>query len=209
MDKYGLKKPDTDLDLVTIDPVPESFMGLSYPDKKPTTWAPLGLSLVAAGHGGLHALAWNAHFPTLLELKLWRISALVIASPAALFVLLILLSYVLVYATGFARFILRFCYRKFAPDQQPKLTQKPQPKPPVVTEKQSSQSTALLANIAISSFGVLVSLAQCLAINAFLLLYIPARGYFVYESFRTVFFLPPEAYRATRWTQYMPHITRR
>jgi hypothetical protein len=33
---------------------------------------------------GLHALAWNALFPSPLEQTLWRISALVIASPAAI-----------------------------------------------------------------------------------------------------------------------------
>ena len=43
--------------------------------------------------------------------------------------------------------------------------------------------------------------------GALMVLYVPARGYLVYESFRTVFLLPPEAYRATRWTQYFPHIT--
>lgn len=202
MDKYHLKKPNTNLDLVTIKPVPE-FMGLNFPDRKPITWAHLGFSLVAAGYGGLHALAWNAHFPTPRELKLWRISALVIASPAALCFLLILLGR----ATIFARFIFWFCYHKLAPNPNPKLTEKSPPKPPVVKEKSSSQRTARSKKITMSILRGLGFLVQALAPSAILFLYFPARVYLVYESFRTVFFLPPDAYRATMWTQYLPHIT--
>lgn len=203
MDKYHLKKPNTNLDLVTIKPVPES-MGWDTPKEEPFKWAAhLGFSLVAAGYGGLHALAWNAHFPTHRELKLWRISALIIATPAALYFLLILS----VQATFSAWFVFRLCYRKLTPDLNPKPTEKTQPKPSIVTEKSSPQSEIPSKTITMSILQVLGDLAQALATNAICFLYFPARGYLVYESFRTVFFLPPEAYTATRWTQYLPHIT--
>lgn len=200
MDKYYLKKPDTNLDFVTMKPVPESI-DLDGPNKKPTTWASLGFSLVAASYGGLHGLAWNAHFPTHLELKLWRISTLVIASPAALCFLLILLRHTTIFAG--------LIYRKLAPDPDPnsKPTEKSQPKPPVVKEKSLSQSAARFEKITLSILRGLWILLQVLAGHAIALIYFPARGYLVYESIRTVFFLPPEAYRATRWTQYLPHIT--
>jgi hypothetical protein len=202
MDKYNLKKPDTDLDLVTIKPVPES-MGLNRLDKMPITWASLGFSLVAAGYGGLHGLAWNAHFPTHLELNLWRISVLVIASPAALCFLLILLRH----DTIFAVFIFLVCWRKLAPDPNPKRTEKSQSKSRVVNENSSSQSMAPFKKITMSILRGLGNLVQALVPVVILFLYLPARGYLLYESLRTVFFLPPEAYRATGWTQYLPHIT--
>lgn len=199
MDKYCLKKPDTNLDLVTIKPVP----GLNGLDKKPSVWASLGFSLIAAGYGGLHGLAWNAPFPTHRELKLWRISALIIASPAALVFLLILLQH----AAIFAGFIFRCCYRKLAPDPNVKPTEKSRPESPAVKEKPLQQSTARFKKITLSLLRGLGSLVQAVTFNAIIFLYVPARGYLVYESLRTVFFLPPEAYRATRWTQYLPHIT--
>jgi hypothetical protein len=86
IDKYNLKKPTTDLDLVTIGSIPE-LMTIT----DPALWAYLGFSLVAACYGALHALAWDAKFPTHLELKLWRASALIIASPAVLYMILIIL----------------------------------------------------------------------------------------------------------------------
>ena len=92
IDKYNLKKPTTNLDLVTIESILE-LMAITDPAKreKPVIWTYLGLSLVAACYGVLHALAWNAKFPTHLELRLWRVSALIIASPAVLCVFLIIL----------------------------------------------------------------------------------------------------------------------
>ena len=206
MDKYHLRKPNKNLDLVTIKPVPES-MGSNDPDDNPMDWASLGFLLVAAGYGVLHALAWYAHFPTHRELKLWRISALIIICPAALILLSILLRYI----TIFTRTILRLCYYKIARDPKTNSTEKSLPQPAVVTDKPSAQRTTSSVENTIST-GTLISSSLCDSIIVPLLgvsvifLYIPARGYLVYESLRTVFFLPPEAYSAT-WTQYLPHIT--
>ena len=201
MDKYHLEKPNTNLDFVTMRPVPES-MDLKGPYNNSIRLAQLGFSLVAAGYGGLHALAWNAYFPTHRELKLWRISALIIASPATLYFLLMLLGHTII----LAGLILRFCYRKRVPDPNPKPAKKLQPEPPTIKEKSSSQRTARFKRITMSALRGLGILAQAIASNALLFLYYLARGYLVYESLRTVFFLPPEAYEATMWTQYLPHI---
>ena len=205
MDKYYLQKPKKNLDLVTIKPVPES-MDCNDPDDKLMAWASLGFLLVASGYGGLHALAWNAHFPTHRELKLWRISALIIISPAALLLLLILLGHI----TIFTLTILHFCYWKLSCNLKGISTKKSLQQPAVVTDKPSLQRTRKFVETSISSHKSLTdsnsdTIASFLAISA-VYLYIPARGYLVYESLRTVFFLPPEAYSAT-WTQYLPHIT--
>lgn len=202
MDKYQLKKPSTNLDLVTIKPVPESMV-LNILEEKPITWAHLGFSLVAASYGGLHALAWNAKFPTHRELKLWRISALVIASPAALYLLLTLL----VHAVISARVIIRIRYPKLAPDLKDKLTKKSQPKPPVATGNSWSHRMVPFLKITLWVLQRLGVVASGLGANAIVILYFFARGYLVYESFRTVFFLPPEAYMTASWPQYLPHIT--
>ena len=140
------------------------------------------------------------------ELKLWRISALIIISPAALLLFLTLL----VHAIIFTLAILQFCYRKLARNPELKSTEKSLPQPAVVTDKPSLkrtrnlvESTILtLTSISASPFDVIGGILGASVI----FLYIPARGYLVYESLRTVFFLPPEAYSAT-WTQYLPHIT--
>ena len=135
--------------------------------------------------------------------KLWRISALVIANPAVLCFLLNLL----LYATIFAGSISRFCCRRLALDPKPKSMKKSQQKPVAVKGLSSLQRSARFGKIIMSILRGLGGLVRSLTVGAFIFLYILARGYFVYESFRTVFFLPPEAYRMTRWTQYLPHIT--
>ena len=202
MDQYRLKKPDKDLDLVTIKAVPE-LMGLDDTGTGGFSWASLGLtlgfSLVAAGYGGLHALAWNARFPTRRELKLWRISALVIASPAVLCIVLILLSYAGVLAVH----ISHFCLRKIARVPKPDPRGTSPPEAAAVGAMSSSQSSTGDGKLIVSVFEFFGTLAG----TAFYLLYLLARGYLVYESFRTVFFLPPAAYRVPSWTQYLPHIT--
>ena len=201
MDKYHLQKPKKNLDLVTINPIPES-MSSNDPDDKPIAWASLGLLLVAAGYGVLHALAWNAHFPTHRELKLWRISALIIISPAGL----LLLGYIAISTWT----ILHLCYCKLARNPKPKSTEQSLPQPAVITDKPSAQRTTSSVETTISN-GPSIFASTSIEIEALLTvsaiyLYIPARVYLVYESLRTVFFLPPEAFSAT-WTQYLPHIT--
>jgi hypothetical protein len=202
IDKYNLKKPTTDLDLVTIGSIPE-LMTITDPAEKEelVLWAYLGFSLVAACYGGLHALAWNAKFPTHLELKLWRASALIIASPAVLYVVLIILGAL-------------FEYRYYKLTSNPNLKPVPKEKSPLnapATNPQSSPENPPRSKICLKILRVIASdlgyFAFSLGLGTLVILYLPARGYLVYESFRTVFFLPPEAYRATRWTQYFPHIT--
>ena len=205
MDKYHLRKPNKDLDLVTIEPVPEP-MRSNDPDDKPIVWASLGFLLVAAGYGILHALAWNAHFPTHRELKLWRISALIIISPAALLLLLILLGHTIIFTLD----ILQSCYRKLARNPRPKSAEKSLPQSAVVIDKPSLQRTRnfveTITSKPMSDFIWRYTAIGILWVGSVMYLYIPARIYLVYESIRTVFFLPPEAYSAT-WTQYLPHIT--
>jgi hypothetical protein len=191
MDKYQLQKPDKNLYLVTIKPVIEHMEYSNGSDGTPAIWQFLGFLVVSAAYGGLHTVAWNARFPSHREMVLWRVSALVIASPAVLCVLLMLLCP----AAMAAGFIFQSCCIKLAPAA--KLQQTLSRKPLVVKVTiRTAEFTMLVLRI----------LGKIFALSAFVFFYFPARGYLVYESFRTVFFLPPEAFKAT-WTRYIPHIT--
>ncbi|KAG8530512.1 uncharacterized protein KY384_005015 [Bacidia gigantensis] len=202
LDKYHLKKPDTDLDLVTIKPIPETN-DLLGPDHKPTAWAYLGFSLVAAGYGGLHTVAWNAHFPSHRECKLWRVSAIAITSPAALCLVLLLIQH----AVNWTMFLYRFCRSRFSRNSAsaPKHTSLLDFS--AMLENTEWGEPGFSSSITLDVFLFIVSKAVILAIILFSMLYIAARGYLVYESFRTVFYLPKDAYKTTGWTQYIPHIT--
>ena len=194
IDKYRLKKPNTNLNLVTVRALPESVNldeSTGEGEEKPNFLACLGLSLVGAGYGGLHALAWNAHFPSHKELKLWRISVLIIAAPAALVFLFFLLSLIAVLL------MLIFWFNDPKTDPNPK---KPTEMPPPNTSVAIKENSSTLETISELLIGVPLGCAV-------IFLYLPARGYLVYESFRTVFFLPAAAYATTNWLQYFPHIT--
>ncbi|KAJ0413035.1 hypothetical protein BJY00DRAFT_320201 [Aspergillus carlsbadensis] len=45
-----------------------------------TNWLRALMIIIAIGNGGLHALAWNSHFPTHTERLLWRISCVLVGS---------------------------------------------------------------------------------------------------------------------------------
>jgi hypothetical protein len=190
MDKYQLQKPDKNLYLVTIKPVVEFMVNSNGSDGTLATWHLLGFFVVSAAYGGLHTVAWNARFPSRREMLLWRVSALAIASPAVLCVLLMLLFY----AAMAALFVFRSCCITLAPAAKLQTLSR---KPPVV---KATTRTAEFTMSVLQTFGAV------LAPSVLIFFYFPARGYLIYESFRTVFFLPPEAFKAT-WTQYIPHIT--
>ncbi len=202
MDQYGLKKPNTSLDLVTVKPIPESE-GFDNPKRHSSTWARFGFTFVAASYGGLHALAWDAHFPSRQELILWRVSALFIASPVALFVLAAVAKHIFIIITK--RF--RSLYRKCNPDSVQKPTGASEIKQPVGPDGNSSQNSTRFARVTKVTLQFLDKATSEVLFPALVFPYLFARAYLVYESFRTVFFLPPEAYEATKWTQYLPHIT--
>jgi hypothetical protein len=200
MDKYRLRKPGKNLDLVTIKPVAE-YMLPSDSNEESEFWTYFGLSFATVFYGGVHALAWNAQFPSHLEQVLWRVSALVMASPAALFMFYMLFLRFL----RCAAILIRFCHGKLAlktiSKQESALKNLP------VEAKPSSKGCICFKRIIALVFQILEALGWGVAINAMLFLYFTARGYLVYESFKTLFFLPAEAYMATSWPQYLPHIT--
>lgn len=185
MDKYHLTKPDKNLDLITLKAIEE----VMNEDDISCVWAFPVLALVTACYGGLHAIAWNAYFPTPREQKLWRISSLVIAVPGLLLLAGLSLFGLLLSLIFVAKFI-RLPILKSISRQTGVIS-----------------PNAQMANTTNSVWRVIGGGLLALFSGAMICLYFPARGYLVYESFRTVFFLPPEAFHATTWTRYLPHIT--
>ena len=212
LDKYRLEKPDYNLDLVTVKSVPESngWTGPSEPSTS-SIWSLFGFTLVAAGYGALHVLGWNARFPNHRELKLWRISTIIITSPAAVCFLVICLVQLFTYTL----LLLTMCARKLQSRVGTTPKQMPLPKQPAIKEKLPPKKKRSLGIIFGFCFAAPILVigkaikfaAAALGPSAIIVLYFPARGYLVYESFRTVFYLPKDAYKATNWTQYIPHIT--
>lgn len=217
LEKYSLNKPMKDQDLVTVKTVPEMFRFESkWSGNDPTKgeffrpWTALGFSTLAACYGGLHALAWNARFPSKRQRKLWRISAIVIASPATLFLLLVLFAIFIQYLSSLLALILRMRNRNLAP--LPVTASSPpntEPRPITITSPTKDLGKARKNNKCRWDvpLEVLSGLASIAVASAVMVLYLPARAYIVCESFRMVFFLPPEAFRTTSWSQYFPHIT--
>lgn len=151
---------------------------------------------------GLHVLAWNSPFPTHLELILWRVSSLGIASPAAACAVLMLLMCIAKGGTTLVGFIFRRHFRKLATKTEANPYHSSERQTPAIKQMPSRSSIAFGKIAAFICIGIRGILALCLVV-----LYLPAHGYLLWESVRTVFFLPPEAYTATSWTRYLPHIT--
>jgi hypothetical protein len=190
MDQFHLQKPDGNLDLVSYDPIDE-VMEL---DKGPRMiWGLTTVSVVGALYGGLHVLAWDSHFPKHRELILWRASTLIIACPAAIGMILFLATVLFLSILG----VVNPSWKENRNGTQ---------ETPAVAQEKPQQSPAR-ARAPVHALRKLCVFLITLAYGAFLILYLAARGYLVVESFRTTFFLPPEAYQATRWTRYFPHIS--
>jgi hypothetical protein len=228
-EKYSLEKPTKDLNLITIKPVPNMF------DTPPETygqdptayfrllWELLGFSMLAAAYGSFHALAWNARFPSRSDKIVWRVSSLLVASPAGVVLLIIL---VLLCSDTLAIIAKRVSTHWGNHEQHGGGPKSPTIKqlPDVITFLQSKAQQfeqgplASFRKIFQKIFGkitwevleavviFLVRLFCFVSIAAFSALYLPARAYLVVESFRMAFHLPPNAFKATEWEKYFPHI---
>ena len=221
MDMYDLDKPNQTLDLVTIQSIPEQLEN-PYKTKSDSTrsfWGSLGVAFVSACYGGLHVLAWNAHFPTHRELKLWRAATLIIViPPLSVFVIVaagclvavpLALSRVLKYPRS-SRQKTASTSTSTANDSAPNSKSVDQSQIPAASSGEHSRQQQAESQFWQAAKWVGKGLELVLEVFGPIVigfLYFPARVYLVYESLRTVFDLPPEAYKSTNWTQYLPHIS--
>jgi hypothetical protein len=220
LETYQLEKPTKDQSYLTIKPVPDMFNSpTDATSEDPTAayyrhlWELLGFNILAAAYGAFHALAWNARFPTRHEMILWRVSSLVIASPAGaapIFISSILCAGMIAIVANqiFALWVRCMWHGKV-------------PNPTTVNQQSRSGASkpkeGLLAvckkMLGTTTCDVLALLGACLGALAHMLsiaviaaLYLPARVYIVGESLRMAFYLPPDAFKATAWEKYFPNI---
>lgn len=204
--KYNLPKPTKDLELITVKAISET---MEYDSDNSQSEKQLGsmalLVLLGTGYGGMHALAWNAHFPTEREKLLWRVSSCIVASPIGVLSLAIVLM-IIAQLAGVEGFDdsdkpqnqnqnqNTNTNKKLSSQEIDKQQQKLRPKS--TTRKVFGELWRILKGVTVGLMSVAITF-----------LYIPARGYLVYESVRTVFFLPPGAFETPTWTRYLIHVT--
>lgn len=223
LETYKLKKPNEDQGLVTIKPVSDTF---DPPESTATDgsvidfkqlWAVFCFCILAAAYGALHALAWNTRFPTRRQRILWRISSLIIASPAGAALIVV----VLVMCVGF---ILHFrnlmtSRNDYATSSEASHSSTAIPtleptKPSILQDAHMSKGLVVFGmrlfdtiawDVFVFVMGGLARVSGTVFAAAAMIIYLPARAYIVGESFRMVFYLPPDAFRATQWEKFFPH----
>ena len=119
----------------------------------------IGISLAAFIYGGLHALAWSAHFESDAQKTMWQISSVVVATGMPIMHCW--------YAAGFQWFGL---------------------------PRVEGDWRDFLRDTAIAVYPIGMA-------------YVLARGYLVFECFRTLSHLPAGAYDVPQWSVYVPHIS--
>lgn len=218
LEEYRLKKFGRDRDLVTVKPVPDMFESPASAAKDSTAslrdiWAVLGFCMLTAAYGAFHALAWNTHFPSRRQRTLWRVSSLIIASPAGvalLVVVLVLVAFLVMLITN--RLFLKRNVANKGDGSQSTTRSKDFADAANVTDDKGPKlfGTAMfktqLWKAIVRIFKIFGKLAHMLLVAFLMVLYFPARAYIVGESFRMAFYLPPGAFKATQWEKYFPHL---
>jgi Sec-independent protein translocase protein TatA len=217
LETHALAKPTKDQNLITVKPVPE-FVNLSSGrqdmiEQGTPSWLVLGFAVVASCYGALHALAWNARFPNRKERILWRVSSLVIASPAGVWLLVVVIIFGLKLLSRLAPWIVKTAKRvknwvlskQLPTDEQTIASTEASAAVPTISKLDKKQQQSRISRFWKLCWYCVTGLASLLS-AVFIFLYFPARAYIVGESFRMVFYLPPAAFQSTSWENYLPHL---
>ena len=157
-----------------------------------------GFSAAAFIYGGLHALAWFAHFDSSIEQLLWRISAcLVMGGVPVLYVL------VQVFNKIYYRNHITADSRVYVSDSADSGSESTDYSSDDTDSYQSDslhRSKAWDVDDLIIYIGVLLILVLLLA-------YTLARAYLLVECFINLAHLPAGVYDVPRWATYFPHIS--
>lgn len=122
-----------------------------------TLWLLIGAGAGVSVFGGIHLVAWNFIFPTVVERNLWRISSL----------LTLLVPLVDIVVWGLGHYLIHWFQRR-----------------PIQLGK----------DLWYTGFLILSMLA-----------FVLARLFLMVEAFRSLYYLPPDAYSAT-WAANVPHV---
>jgi hypothetical protein len=223
LETYKLEKPNEDQGLITIKPVANTSEILDDTTKEiamidfKLLWAVLGFCMLAAAYGALHSLAWNTRFPSRRQRILWRVSSVVIVSPAGAAVVVVVLLMCVSFISNFTKWMKsrRHCaasceaslsttaIRNTQPTQSTPSRNAHMSEGPIVFGVRLFDTVAW--DVFVFFMGGLARLSGVVLGGGTMLLYVPARAYIVGESFRMAFFLPPDAFRATQWEKFFPH----
>ena len=138
----------------------------------------LGFTAVALIYGGLHALAWHAHFDSSTQQLLWRISACVVMG-------------------GFPVFFVLWLGHELVEDWMLGAVVLPRP------EIKHGRAT-IYADFIIYYF---LYYFLRISASSVLLAYTLARAYLVVECFINLSHLPAGVYDVPNWAPYVPHIS--
>ncbi|KAK4185330.1 hypothetical protein QBC35DRAFT_503979 [Podospora australis] len=143
--------------------------------------------------GGFLAMAgWKATFPDETEALLWKIASLVTAGVPGAF----LVASVAIGIWRFAREGISAAQKKRRQDCA------------AATEKakKGERWKKVLASKWLTIPGkMLLGITYMVVGLAWMCIYLPSKVYLVWEGFRTMGCLPPEAYEVARWVNYLPH----
>lgn len=165
------------------------------------------IALLTACYGGLHILAWRAHFPTIIECYAWRVSALVIG----------ISGFVLAIERAYTRWALplhfRIKLRRYNWDHDAALANDK----PMFYDR--SFEMLQLAGVRMerafqrlnphASFPLEWDIPAQLAASCAILVvstFFLARMYIVVEAFLSLRSMPVAMYESPNWTNWVPHI---
>jgi hypothetical protein len=141
----------------------------------------IGGIIIAGMFGAIHCLAWNANFPTRIESKLWRVSAVIVTTGGSTLILTAL--------AGACASVKWEVVRAIAVGEI---------SIPAAVEEITSKGKAILIIIA-GGIGGLLYGAICIA-------YVLARICLLVLALLSLRALPYDAYLTASWTLYIPHI---
>lgn len=153
----------------------------------------LGLGIVSAAYGGLHASEWYSFFPTRIECYLWRISAAVVPAVG--------IGIAVAGSLNWERINLSLY------DLQSDLHDRAN-----VDVLVEARVPRVLSHLRKSLFSVLLVVFKVLfyisraIFMASVIFYVLCRMVLVVEAFVSIRELPLDAYRTPAWTQLLPHL---
>lgn len=174
-------------------------------------------AMIGFAYGGLHCLAWDATFPTVLEALLWRVSSATVASTGVLIAMALPWS---LYPPFWSNINFSFKFIRTPFDQADEIISSTgwfenflNTEQQEREDKETQNLGRLLATL-VALFGVLACLWVTALAKLILDLVVPicmvsyalARIYLVVECFINLAYLPDDAFRVALWSQYVPHI---
>jgi hypothetical protein len=220
MRKYGLRKPTIDHGYITNFSVSDMIYSApsEWTENIPASalnslFAILGICLLACAVGTLYALAWNTRFPSRTQRIMWRISALVVACTAGValsFVIFLVATHLLAHGLGERLPAYDSTTRTASKELQSTSTSDEKLASRQPSQRSARFGSSIFESSAWKSVASIAKVVYKAALSIFAYLwswaYIVSRAYLFGESFRMVFYLPPDTLRATPWEKYFPHI---